>query len=508
MTLKGHFWVYSLLTALLVLFCATPELSAAPGKPASAKPDSSTTKKSRATTTRKATVRPTSAKAVPVKAKQTKAAPAVSSPAFTLHKLGEGAPVVLIVGGIQGDEPGGFSAASLLATHYTVQSGAVWVVPNLNFASILKRSRGAEGDMNRKFADLDASDPDFAAVRAMQELIRTPGLQLVLNLHDGSGFYRPTRVSDERNPQRWGQCIIIDKSAMEHARGDLEKRGEDVLREVNRTLITPDHTLYLKNTLTHMGNPEMEKSLSWFAVLNNVPAFGVEASKALTTDIRAYYHLQLIEAFLTQSGVTFTRQFPLTPKAVAQALGSNLRISFAGGRSTLPLENVRFRQVGSLPLPRDAATHYTVSKPIMAATVEKGEMSLHYGNRVLSRFKVEWMDVDTSIDAMSVAVDGKVREVRFGESVEVKSDFVVKGKKGFRVNAIGATKGSDESEISFRRSDFQPRFSLDPSGYVYRVEVYKGKKFAGMFLVSFSGAPKQKQNTLPAVAGRETNFGM
>ena len=31
-----------------------------------------------------------------------------------------GLPVVLVVGGIQGDEPGGFSAATLLTTHYTI----------------------------------------------------------------------------------------------------------------------------------------------------------------------------------------------------------------------------------------------------------------------------------------------------------------------------------------------------------------------------------------------------
>ena len=45
-------------------------------------------------------------------------------------------PVVLVVGGIQGDEPGGFSAATLLTTHYTIQKGVLWVVPNLNFPSI------------------------------------------------------------------------------------------------------------------------------------------------------------------------------------------------------------------------------------------------------------------------------------------------------------------------------------------------------------------------------------
>ena len=99
-------------------------------------------------------------------------------------------PVVLVVGGIQGDEPGGFSAATLLTTHYTIQKGVLWVVPNLNFPSIIKRSRGLHGDMNRKFAKLDNSDPEFGTVRRIQELISHPRVGLVLNLHDGSGSGR------------------------------------------------------------------------------------------------------------------------------------------------------------------------------------------------------------------------------------------------------------------------------------------------------------------------------
>ena len=72
---------------------------------------------------------------------------------FTLHKLQSAVagPTILIIGGIQGDEPGGFTAASLLVTDYEISRGEVWVVPNLNFESIIKRSRGVYGDMNRKF---------------------------------------------------------------------------------------------------------------------------------------------------------------------------------------------------------------------------------------------------------------------------------------------------------------------------------------------------------------------
>jgi len=92
---------------------------------------------------------------------------------FSLHK-NEGqlpGPTVLIVGGIQGDEPGGFNAASLLATHYRIERGRLWVVPNLNFDSIVRRSRGLNGDMNRKFPEISPQDPDYPAVERIKQII-------------------------------------------------------------------------------------------------------------------------------------------------------------------------------------------------------------------------------------------------------------------------------------------------------------------------------------------------
>jgi len=50
---------------------------------------------------------------------------------FSVHKLESdiAGNTLLIIGGIQGDEPGGFNAASLIVTHYEIHSGNVWVVP-------------------------------------------------------------------------------------------------------------------------------------------------------------------------------------------------------------------------------------------------------------------------------------------------------------------------------------------------------------------------------------------
>lgn len=434
--------------------------------------------------------------------------PAAAGPNCSLHKLGDGTPGVLVVGGIQGDEPGGFSAASLLVTHYEITSGAVWVVPNLNFPSIIKRSRGLYGDMNRKFARLDASDPEYGTVCYVQELIRTPGLRLVLNLHDGSGFYRPRRESRDRSPQRWGQSVIIDDAVMEHPEGNLEERASQVLLAVNKHLLKPEHALYLKNTHTAQGNREMEKSLSWYAVRNGVPAFGLEASKNFSVEMRTYYHLLLVEAFLKQTGIAFKRRFPLSPRGVAAALQSDVYVAFAENRIVLPLEDVRPRIGGYIPLPHGAETRITASKPILAVTREDKDLCIHYGNRTMTRFRPEWRETDLSLSDMAVKVDGKTRRVKFGEVLDVNHSFEVTPVKGYRVNAIGVNYGPDESGRTLGRKDFIRRFSLDKRGNVYRVETYRGRRFTGMFLVRFGGPPPLGRENLPAVAGRESELGM
>ena len=103
------------------------------------------------------------------------AAPLASPLEFTLHRHRDdpGGNTMLVIGGIQGDEPGGFNAASLLVTHYTVERGNLWIVPNLNFESIVRRSRGVHGDMNRKFPGVASDDPDYARVERIKSLILT-----------------------------------------------------------------------------------------------------------------------------------------------------------------------------------------------------------------------------------------------------------------------------------------------------------------------------------------------
>ena len=432
---------------------------------------------------------------------------------FTTIRLGAAPRAVLVVGGIQGDEPGGFSAATLLATRYEISEGAVWVVPNLNFPSIIKRSRGLHGDMNRKFARLAENDPEFATVRRIQEIIRHPEVGLVLNLHDGSGYYRPRHEDRLRNPARWGQSVIIDQEELDPGTfmGALAEEADAVAREANSRLIRPLHALHVHNTHTAAGDREMEKSLSYYAVRHGKAAFGLEASKEFPVELRAYYHLLMVEAFLKRAGVRFRRDFELSPAGVARALRENLGVSFAGNRVFLPLEDVR-PAISYLPLPKNSPARAITSKPIMAVLPCEGKsdrLCIHYGNRTITLIRPEWREMDASLDAMTVQVDGREETVPFGSILDVAETALVRPKAGYRVNAIGMDSGkADESGMTLRRRDFQPRFSEDRQGTLFRVEVYRDKRVSGMFLLRFAGGSRTAGRTaLPDRPGPESALG-
>ena len=438
--------------------------------------------------------------------------PSLSS--FSLHKLGDGKePVLLVVGGIQGDEPGGFSAASLVASHYTIEKGAVWVVPALNFASILQRDRGLFGDMNRKFAALDPSDPEYDLITQIKTVLLDERVGLILNLHDGSGFYRPTWEDSMRNPKRWGQSVIIDQEEIDAPRFNrLYATARQVEEEVNRSLIDPGHRYHTHNTLTAQGNIEMAKTLSYFAVCNGKPAFGIEASKEFSTEYRAYYHLNVIESFMRQAGIEYKRDFDLTPKGVLKALNSDLKVAAFDNRWTLPLDNAR-PAINMLPFKKGAAPDIKTSKPLLALVPDKGRPTwrVAYGNRTLTRVNPEFMDFDDSLDSVDMILDGKAFTVRMGDIVRVKDSFLVKSVPGFRVNAIGAQKekNGSEADVTIVRKDFMPRYSLDKDATTYRVEVYKGKAFAGMVLVRFGNEGMVADDALPltAITGSESDLG-
>ncbi len=408
---------------------------------------------------------------------------------FSLIKKGqnESNTTLLVIGGIQGDEPGGFNAAAILSTHYTIEKGHVWIVPNLNFSSIIYRSRGLYGDMNRKFATLDPKDPEYDTIKKIQSIITDKAVDLVVNLHDGSGFYRPEYRNWKFSPYRWGQSCIIDQEHLDcQDYGNLKDIAAYVTNSVNKKLVNDAHRFHIKNTKTREGDMEMAKTLTYYAINHGKPAFGNEATKEFDTHYRAYYHLLALEAYMDYMGIQYKRNFELTPEGVKKIIEGDYLVTLFD-KIVLPTKDVR-QHLRFIPVDKThSKTLFSSDNPLICAVKGDNGYQIHYGNHYITTVSPQFFQYDDSLSNVQVDVDGNMTQVKPGSIVEVGEYFKVMDKKGYRINVIGYSNSKkSETDIAIFRRDIPKRFSVDKMGTLYRVEVYKGEKFSGMFLVKFS----------------------
>lgn len=410
--------------------------------------------------------------------------------AFSLYEKNgnEPGPTLLLIGGIQGDEPGGFMAANLLLTHYTIHRGNVWLVPNLNFASIIARSRGVHGDMNRKFAAMAKSDPEYEIVDRIKRIIRDPQIDGVVNLHDGSGFHRKKYIDRLHNPHRWGQSTIIDQESLPGVKyGALERIASGVRDHVNANLLHPEHRFSLKNTRTRQGDEEMAKTLTYYAINEGKPAFAIEATKSFATARRVYYHLVATEAYLKAFGIEFERHFELNLDDIESAMSAQPQIALYDRRVVLDVADAR-RQLNYVPMKKNSELTYEASSPLVALVGKGGGYQVSYGNNHQTLLQPEFMAFDDSLEGVVIKQGTEETRVPFGTIVPVADRVAVKVPSGYRVNLIGFTKRGIENEADtwVRRRDFRTRFSVDRGGWLFRAEVYRDRNFCGMVLLDYS----------------------
>ena len=214
---------------------------------------------------------------------------------------------IFILGGIQGDEPGGYLSADLYPD-LVLDKGNLIVIPRANFHSIILNKRGVNGDMNRRFDRNKSTDIEDQIVEIIKQLMSES--DLFLNLHDGSGFYRETNIDKNHNPQCFGQSIIADADRMVF-NGDtieLEKMAQNVIKGINLRVEDPEHKFTFLNTNTLASDtkyPEQRKSATYYALTTfHIPAFGIESSKNLeNVELKIRYHNYAINEFFKLMGV-------------------------------------------------------------------------------------------------------------------------------------------------------------------------------------------------------------
>lgn len=398
---------------------------------------------------------------------------------------------LLIIGGIQGDEAGGFMAASLISTHYNITKGSVWIVPNLNFYSIIKRSRGPFGDMNRKFSILSKKDPEYNTIQRIKRYIKAPTVKLILNLHDGSGFYRPMYIDKNHQPNKWGQSLVIDQEILPNCEryNDVYTISHKVTTHINKHLLKKEDKYRTKNTHTRFNKTyeekEMAKTLTYFAINNNKSAFGHETSKSLNVAQRVYYKLLAIEKFMDIMGIKYTKKFKLNIKDIKRVLNDDIYIRFHDINLTLPLKDIKNIQ-NFFPVNKDKLINFVPSNPLIKIIRSDNIYTIYYGNRRLTRLKADYkshINFKTKVDFI---IDGVQKSINLGDTIDVKDNFIVKDNSTFRVNIIGyKSKDNIETNKVIKKRYILKRYAIKKNGNLFRVEFYKNNNFVGMILVNF-----------------------
>ncbi|MFW2441539.1 M99 family carboxypeptidase catalytic domain-containing protein [Aliarcobacter butzleri] len=416
---------------------------------------------------------------------------AVTNRDFSIYKKEAQTPshTLLIIGGIHGDEPGAYFAPAFFEKYYKITKGSVWVIPNINGDSIIANQRGIYNDMNRKFSVIEKDDPDYFIIERVKKIILDKKVDLILNLHDGHGFYRETHENAIFNPKAWGQATIIDQDKINGLDkfGDLDKIATQVKNNLNKDKLFQEfHSFGVKNTQTKFKDEQMQLSLTYFAITNNKPAFAIETSKNIT-DLteKVIYQLKSIEEFMKIMDIEFQRDFDINNyEEVKKRL-------FDFGEVKIN-ENIAFdlndtrKILRFVPLKKEN-NEFKFENALGATKIVDNKYEVYIGNINVTNLFPQIFDIKEYKDSIKIEVDGKVINTKLGEVIDVKNSFKIVKNDFFRVNVIGFSKtGMDsEDDVLLKKSDMVDSFSIDTNNKQYRVEFYKDNNFYGMITINF-----------------------
>lgn len=416
---------------------------------------------------------------------------AVTNRDFSIYKKESQTPshTLLIIGGIHGDEPGAYFAPAFFEKYYKITKGSVWVIPNINGDSIIANQRGIYNDMNRKFSVIEKDDPDYFIIERVKKIILDKKVDLILNLHDGHGFYRETHENAIFNPKAWGQATIIDQDKINGLDkfGDLDKIATQVKNNLNKDKLFQEfHSFGVKNTQTKFKDEQMQLSLTYFAITNNKPAFAIETSKNIT-DLteKVIYQLKSIEEFMKIMDIEFQRDFDINNYEEVKKrlfdfgevkINENIAFDLSDTRKIL-----RF-----VPLKKEN-NEFKFENSLGATKLVDNKYEVYIGNINVTNLFPQVFDIKEYKDSIKIEVDGKVINTKLGEVIDVKNSFKIVKNDFFRVNVIGFSKTGVDSEddILLKKSDMVDSFSIDTNNKQYRVEFYKDNNFYGMITINF-----------------------
>ncbi|MCX6159177.1 MAG: succinylglutamate desuccinylase/aspartoacylase family protein [Ignavibacteriae bacterium] len=212
---------------------------------------------------------------------------------YYVFKGKETNPVVIIDGGIHGDEISGYMSCDTLAKYLKVSKGTVYIIPRLNINACKEIKRGLKNDFNRSFpGDKNAVDYEFRLAYDFMNFVDSLKPVCVINNHEARTKYDANEY--RKNPDKaFGQvlitCISPSDELLIKSLANLNSRikENEFLFNIQYYPIQPNHSL-----------DNIEAKL-------NTKSYTVETYRGYKLEERIKMHIMADLSFLEESGIKF-----------------------------------------------------------------------------------------------------------------------------------------------------------------------------------------------------------
>lgn len=111
----------------------------------------------------------------------------------SLYIFGSGQPgeIITVLGGVHGNEPGGWLAAERIVDTIRPTNGALLVIPRANrvATNLFERTTDAMGDLNRSYPGDPAGKPMQVMAAEIMDVLREFRATVVIDMHESWAFY-------------------------------------------------------------------------------------------------------------------------------------------------------------------------------------------------------------------------------------------------------------------------------------------------------------------------------
>jgi hypothetical protein len=219
-----------------------------------------------------------------------------------LHIFGSGLPgeVIMLLGGVHGNEPGGWMAAERIIDTIRPASGALLVVPRANKLAInlFQRTTDELGDLNRAYPGNPGGKPMEVMADQVVQTLREFRVNVLIDMHESWAFYNNRAQNGtaflgqtvSTYPEEPG--ITLAKTVVEQVNTRIQAPVEELFYR-DRTFAGPNGT-----TLSTPINPSQGVSSSSLGIPRWVPGLSailVEMGQQQPLERRIALHVDIVQ---------------------------------------------------------------------------------------------------------------------------------------------------------------------------------------------------------------------